>query len=32
MNDLTPVDSLNMSMALIDRMEGTPRQGGQEIP
>ena len=30
MNDLTPVDSLNMSMALIDRMEGTPVRGGKK--
>ena len=28
-NDLSPTDSLNMSMALIDRMEGTQVRGGK---
>jgi len=30
MNDLSSTDSLNMSMALIDRMEGTPVGGGKK--
>lgn len=30
MNDLSSTDSLNMSMALIDRMEGTPVRGGKK--
>ena len=29
MNDLSSTDSLNMSMALIERMEGTPVRGGK---
>lgn len=30
MNDLSSTDSLNLSMALIDRMEGTPVRGGKK--
>ena len=30
MNDLSSTDSLNMSMVLIDRMEGTPVRGGKK--